>query len=258
MRLVGTMADRQEVQAGHLKKDFHVAIIMDGNGRWARLKNMFRAFGHAQGVEALRRTIEAAPKLAISHLTVYAFSTENWKRPEQEIKDLLGLLKTYIKSDLARLHENGVCVRIIGDRTAFGSDILAAIDEAEQKTRDNKEFYLQVALNYGARHDLLCAMQSLAKRVEQGLLAASDISQDMIEQALTTHDLPPLDLLIRTSGEYRLSNFLLWESAYAEFVFQEILWPDYGPEPLKAALDTYKKRDRRFGAIVELNEKTHS
>ena len=227
----------------------HVAIIMDGNGRWAKGRGQIRTLGHRAGVEALKRTITAAVDLGVTHMTVFAFSTENWRRPAAEVSDLMGLLRAFIKSDLERLRREGVCVRIIGQREGLPADIVAMVDDAHEKTKANSRFFLQVALNYGAQADILNAAKLLAERVRTGEIDPCEITAEAFEGCLSTHGLPPLDLLIRTSGEHRLSNFLLWEAAYAEFVFQDILWPDYGREALKAALDIYAARDRRYGAV---------
>jgi undecaprenyl diphosphate synthase len=227
----------------------HVAIIMDGNGRWAKERGQIRTLGHRAGVEALKKTITAAVDLGVTHMTVFAFSTENWRRPAAEVSDLMGLLRAFIKSDLERLRREGVCVRIIGQRDGLPADIITMVDDAHEKTRENSRFFLQVALNYGAQADIVAAARALAEQVADGTLKPDDITPERFENGLSTHGLPPLDLLIRTSGEHRLSNFLLWEAAYAEFVFQDILWPDYGREALKAALDIYAGRSRRFGGI---------
>lgn len=232
-------------------KAFHVAIIMDGNGRWAKKRHQPRGLGHKAGVDALKRTIRAAVNEGITHLTVYAFSTENWKRPQAEVNDLMGLLKAFIRADLAQLLHEGVRVRIVGDVETLPPDIKACVLEAEETTKNNTAFNLQVALNYGARHDMVMAVRQISQKVAAGEIAPEAIDERLIDQALSTRQLPPLDLLIRTSGEMRLSNFLLWEAAYAEFVFQDILWPDYGPEALKDALKTYATRERRFGAVGE-------
>ena len=229
--------------------DLHVAIIMDGNGRWAKAQGQIRTLGHKAGVDALRRTITAAVDLGVTHLTVFAFSTENWRRPETEVSDLMGLLRAFIKSDLERLRREGVCVRILGQEAGLPKDIVAMVADAHEKTKDNSRFFLQVALNYGARADIVEAVRATARKVQSGTISADDITPDSFASELSTCGLPPLDLLIRTSGEHRLSNFLLWEAAYAEFVFQDILWPDYGHEPLKAALEVFFKRDRRYGAL---------
>ncbi|MFT4077214.1 MAG: polyprenyl diphosphate synthase [Asticcacaulis sp.] len=243
-----TAAQSQGVTAAAVKP-LHVAVIMDGNGRWAKSRNQIRTLGHKAGVDALKRTITAAVDLGVTHMTVFAFSTENWRRPESEVNDLMGLLRAFIKSDLERLRREGVCVRIVGQRDGLPADIVGMVDDAHEKTKDNSRFYLQVALNYGAQADIVAAVRTIAGEVRAGTLAPEAITPERFGGYLSTSGLPPLDLLIRTSGEHRLSNFLLWEAAYAEFVFQDILWPDYGYEPLKAALDVFARRDRRFGAV---------
>ncbi|ESQ93236.1 polyprenyl diphosphate synthase [Asticcacaulis benevestitus] len=237
------------------KDALHVAIIMDGNGRWAKARGQIRTFGHKAGVDALKRTITAAVDLGITHLTVFAFSTENWRRPESEVSDLMGLLRAFIKSDLERLRKEGVCVRIVGQEAGLPADIVGMVNDAHEKTRDNSRFYLQVALNYGAQADIIEAVKTIAEQVKAGTLSPDEITPDSFGGFLSTRGLPPLDLLIRTSGEHRLSNFLLWEVAYAEFVFQDILWPDYGAGPLKAALEVFAGRDRRFGAVEAAHAK---
>jgi len=228
---------------------FHVAIIMDGNGRWAKSRNQIRTVGHRAGVNALKRTITAAVDLGITHLTVFAFSTENWRRPASEVNDLMGLLRAFIKSDLERLRREGVCVRIVGQEEGLPKDIVGMVAEAHEKTKTNSRFFLQVCLNYGARADIVTAVQRIAREARDGRLDPDHVTPETFGGYLSTAGLPPLDLLIRTSGEHRLSNFLLWEAAYAEFVFQDILWPDYGHDALKEALDIYAQRERRFGAV---------
>ena len=230
-------------------KALHVAIIMDGNGRWAKERGQIRTLGHRAGVQALRRTITAAVELGVTHMTVFAFSTENWRRPEAEVSDLMGLLRAFIRSDLDKLRREGVCVRILGQKEGLPADIVGMVEDAHEKTKDNSRFFLQVALNYGAQADIAAAARRMAEEVAAGRMAPEDITPDSFGGFLSTRDLPPLDLLIRTSGEHRLSNFLLWEAAYAEFVFQDILWPDYGCDALKAALDVFARRDRRYGGV---------
>ena len=227
----------------------HVAIIMDGNGRWAKERGQVRTLGHRAGVQALRRTITAAVELGVTHMTVFAFSTENWRRPQAEVSDLMGLLRAFIRSDLDKLRREGVCVRILGQKEGLPADIVGMVEDAHEKTKDNSRFFLQVALNYGAQADIAAAARRMAEEVAAGRMAPEDITPDSFGGFLSTRDLPPLDLLIRTSGEHRLSNFLLWEAAYAEFVFQDILWPDYGRDALKAALDVFARRDRRYGGV---------
>jgi undecaprenyl diphosphate synthase len=249
MPLGAVPADESTSASGSAPAPLHVAIIMDGNGRWAKERGQIRTLGHRAGVEALKRTITAAVDLGVTHMTVFAFSTENWRRPAAEVSDLMGLLRAFIKSDLERLRREGVCVRIIGQREGLPADIVAMVDDAHEKTRANSRFFLQVALNYGAQADIVAAARGLAEQVAAGTLKPEEITDEQFENGLSTHGLPPLDLLIRTSGEHRLSNFLLWEAAYAEFVFQDILWPDYGRDSLKAALDIFAGRSRRFGGI---------
>ena len=227
----------------------HVAIIMDGNGRWAKARGLPRSFGHRAGVEALKRTVEAAPKLGIERLTVFGFSTENWGRPLSEVSELMGLMKAYVQSDLARLEREGVCVRVLGRRNGLSTDIQEIIARAERRTAENDRFQLQVAFNYGGRADLVDAARRIALAAAEGTIRPEDVDEGMLSGFLSTAGAPPPDLIVRTSGEHRISNFLLWEAAYAEFVFQDVLWPDYGSEPLAAALDAYRRRERRFGGV---------
>lgn len=226
----------------------HVAIIMDGNGRWARARGLPRTVGHRYGVEALKRTVEGAADLGVGILTVFGFSTENWRRPGGEVSELMSLMKAYVRNDLERLVREGVRVRILGRREGLSADILEVIDQAERRTAANDRFTLQVAFNYGGRADIVDAARLLAERVSAGELAPKDLDEGTFGRALTTGGCDP-DLIIRTSGERRISNFLLWESAYAEFVFQDVLWPDYGPDHLAAAIEDYRKRERRFGDV---------
>jgi undecaprenyl diphosphate synthase len=225
----------------------HVAIIMDGNGRWAKARGLPRTLGHRSGVTALKRTIEAAPRLGIDQLTVFGFSTENWSRPAHEVSELMALLKLYFETDLARLEREGVRVRVVGRRAGLSSDILEIIERAETKTAHNDRFLLQVAFNYGGRADIADAARKLAEAVRDGGMDAASIDEAAFEAALSTSEAPAPDLIIRTSGEQRLSNFLLWEAAYAELIFQDVLWPDYGPKHLAEAVETFRKRDRRYG-----------
>jgi len=228
----------------------HVAIVMDGNGRWAKRRGLPRTFGHPRGVEAIRRTVEAAPKLGVNRLTLYAFSTENWRRPAGEVSEVMRLMKSYVNSDLDQLAQEGVCVRILGRREGLAPDIAEIVARAESRTAHNDGFYLQVAFNYGARADIVDAARALMAAAARGELAPADLTEQAFEARLSTAGSPPPDLVIRTSGERRLSNFLLWESAYSEFVFQDVLWPDYGREHLKAAIDEFHTRERRYGGGV--------
>lgn len=226
----------------------HVALIMDGNGRWARRRGLPRTMGHREGVKALKRTVEGAPALGVECLTVFGFSTENWRRPAEEVSELMGLVKAYVQSDLDRLEREGVRVRVLGGRSNLPPDIRDIVDRAETRTAHNNRFLLQVAFNYGGRADLVEAARRHAEAVLAGE-AESAIDEAAFAALLSTHGAPPLDMIVRTSGERRLSNFLLWEAAYAELVFQDILWPDYGPEALAAAIGEYQGRQRRFGAV---------
>jgi undecaprenyl diphosphate synthase len=222
---------------------------MDGNGRWAKARGLPRAAGHKAGAESARKVLRAAGEAGVECLTLYAFSSENWRRPQSEINDLMGLLRFYIGSELNALHKEGIRLKIIGDHKAFKPDVAHLVDEAVAKTAANTRMTLAVALNYGARSEMVAATRKLAERVAAGEITASDIDEGMIEGALDTSDLPPLDLLIRTSGECRLSNFLLWQSAYAELLFVPTLWPDFGGDALRAALAQFAARERRYGGL---------
>jgi undecaprenyl diphosphate synthase len=227
----------------------HVALIMDGNGRWAAARGLPRFEGHRRGVEALRRAVRAAIEFKISYLTVYSFSSENWSRPREEVQSLLGLLHRFIRNDLAELHANNVRVRVIGARDGLASEIADLLREAEQVTQANSGLTLVVAFNYGARQEIAAAARALAVMVAEGRLTPKDIDVDAISARLDTADIPDPDLIIRTSGEQRLSNFLLWQAAYAEFVFLPTLWPDFDRTAMLAALQEYANRDRRFGRV---------
>ena len=220
----------------------HVAIIMDGNGRWAKARGLPRAAGHRQGAEAARKVLRAAGEAGVECLTLYAFSSENWRRPEEEVNDLMGLLRLYIGRELDSLHREGVRVKVLGDHGAFSPETARMIDAAVARTAGNGRMTLAVALNYGSRGEIAKAARRLAQ-------AGDTIDESAIEAALDTADLPPLDLLIRTSGEQRLSNFLLWQAAYAELLFVDTLWPDFDGEALRAALDQFAARERRYGGL---------
>jgi undecaprenyl diphosphate synthase len=228
----------------------HVAIIMDGNGRWAKARGLPRLAGHRAGVEALRRAVRAAPDLGISYLTVYAFSSENWSRPKSEVSDLMGLLKIFIRRDLAELHQNGVRVRVIGDRHGLQPDIRSLLDEAESLTAGNDSLTLVIAFNYGGRDEIVRAARRLAQSVHEGKIAPQDISIERFAESLDTTDIPDPELVIRTSGEIRLSNFLLWQAAYSELVFLPCYWPDFNRDHLVEALQSYSRRERRFGGLA--------
>jgi undecaprenyl diphosphate synthase len=225
----------------------HVAIIMDGNGRWAKARGLPRALGHRSGVNALKRTVEGAVDCGVNRLTVFGFSTENWRRPPTEVSELMNLLKSYVESDLDRLTREGVQLRVIGRRTGLSPEILEIIERAERRTATNDRFVLQVAFNYGGQADIVDAARKLAQAVKDGLLDPSAMDEAAFDRELATAGGPAPDLIVRTSGEKRLSNFLLWEAAYAELVFQDVLWPDYGPAHLRAAVEEFRRRDRRYG-----------
>ena len=227
----------------------HVAIIMDGNGRWASQRGLPRFEGHRRGVEAVRRTVRAAEELGIRYLTVYSFSSENWKRPLIEVTELMGLLRRYIRNDLADLHARNIRVRVIGVKDNLAPDIVALLDEAERLTKDNTGLTFVVAFNYGARRELADAARALAQAVARGDISADAINEEMLAKHLYTDGIPDPELVIRTSGEQRLSNFLLWQASYSEFVFTAGHWPDFGHEALVEALMSYQSRDRRFGGL---------
>ncbi|MEO1045336.1 MAG: isoprenyl transferase [Pseudomonadota bacterium] len=225
----------------------HAAIIMDGNGRWAKKRHLPRAMGHRAGVEAVRKTVRAARHLGLEALTLYAFSSENWKRPEEEVSDLMGLLRHYIRNDIDELVANNVRLHVIGNYRVLAPDIVAMIDDVLERTADNDGTILAVALNYGGQDEIVRAARAVAAEVARGDVDPGTIAAEHIDAALDTATLPPLDLIIRTSGERRLSNFLLWQSAYAELYFTDTLWPDFSGDHLREALDDFRGRDRRFG-----------
>jgi len=225
----------------------HVAIIMDGNGRWAQARGLPRFEGHRRGVEALRKAVRAAIEFGVAYLTIYSFSTENWNRPAEEVSMLMGLLKRFIRNDLAELHANDVRVRVIGRRAGLPPDIEALFSEAEELTRANAGLTLVVAFNYGGRQEIVDAARSVARLVAAGALDPSSIDAQVFESCLDTAGIPDPDLIIRTSGEQRLSNFLLWQAAYAEFVFLPIHWPDFDKSAFQYALEEFAARERRYG-----------
>ncbi len=228
----------------------HVAIVMDGNGRWAKQRGLPRSLGHRAGVEALKRTVSAAPKFNIRWLTVFGFSTENWSRPAAEVAELMALPQRYFESDIGRLEREGVRVRVIGSREGLSRDLVGMIDDAQARTARNDAFHLNIAFNYGGQADLVEAARRFAEDVAAGRAKPSDLDPATFAARLATADSPAPDVIIRPSGEQRLSNFLLWEAAYAELVFQDVLWPDYGADHLKAALAAFARRERRYGAVV--------
>ena len=228
----------------------HVAIIMDGNGRWAQSRGLPRAMGHKSGAEAVRRTVEAAGEYGVSYLTLFGFSSENWSRPKREIGDLMALLRLYLRSEIAELHSKNVRLLMIGDRSRFESDIIGLIEEAERTTAGNSGLTLVLALSYGGRQEIAAAVQAIARDAASKRLDPSEIDVDMVRRYLLTADIPDPDLLIRTSGEQRISNFLLWQVAYTEFVFLDTLWPDFSSEDLRRAICEFNSRERRYGAAV--------
>ena len=234
----------------------HLAIVMDGNGRWAQQRNLSRQEGHAAGVETVRRTVRFIADAGIECLTLFSFSTDNWHRPSVEVKFLMRLLKHYIEADLADLHDNDVRVKVIGIRQDLDAQLVKLIEHAEELSAQNTGMRLQIAFNYGAREEIADAAARLAQRVAQGELEAGNITPDLVDSELSTHGLPDPDLVIRTSGENRLSNFLLWQCAYSEFYFTDVLWPDFDASTLRAALRAYHQRERRFGRVEPALSKT--
>ena len=227
----------------------HIAIILDGNGRWAKKKGMPRNFGHVQGSKNVEHICEEAYKLGVKYLTVYAFSTENWKRPQDEVEALMNLLRNYMKTCLKTAEKNRMRVRVLGDKTALDQDIQKRIAELEEATKNNDGLNFQIALNYGSRDEMLRAMKLMSEDVKAGKLDIKDINESLFESYLDTHGIPDPDLMIRTSGEQRLSNYLLWQLAYSEFYFTDVLWPDFSKEELVKAIEYYNGRERRFGAV---------
>ncbi len=232
-----------------LKIPEHVAIIMDGNGRWAKKKHMPRTFGHAQGAKVLEQTLEDADSLGIRYLTVYAFSTENWARPFEEVQVIMNLFRDYLISAVDKCNRNNVRCRIIGERSKLDDDIIDAINNLEEKTKNNTGITFIVAINYGSRDEITRGIQKIAEKVKEGSISPEEIDGAMISKSLDTADFPDPDLLIRTSGEERLSNFLMWQLAYTEFYFTEVPWPDFDKKELIKAIEKYSGRDRRYGNI---------
>lgn len=225
----------------------HIAIIMDGNGRWAKQRMRPRTFGHHEGVEALRRTVQAAADLGVGYLTVFGFSTENWRRPIEEVSALMDLLRLFVARDLERLAKEGVRIRVIGGREDLQPDLLSIIENAERRTAENQTLNLTIAFNYGGQDEIVRAARRIAEDARAGALDPASLGVERFETYLDTADLPAPDLLIRTSGETRLSNFMLWQAAYAEFVFMDVLWPDFDKAALETAIDEFRRRDRRYG-----------
>ena len=241
------MSERIDIKS---KTPNHVAIIMDGNGRWANKRGLPRKAGHKQGAEAVRRVVEAAAELGIRYLTLFGFSSENWSRPQLEVQELMKLLRYYLRSEVAELHKHNICIRVIGDRTALEDDIVTLIENAERLTRENTRLTLVIALNYGGRYDILQAARKIAAEYGPDIehLSGED-AEAVFSEMLMTAGIPDPDMLIRTSGEQRISNFLLWQCAYAELIFTPTLWPDFSRKDLERAIEEYAGRDRRFGAV---------
>lgn len=233
----------------NLKIPNHVAIILDGNGRWAKSKGMPRNYGHVQGAKTVETICEEAYRMGVQYLTVYAFSTENWNRPEDEVNALMKLLRNYLKTCLKTAEKNRMCVRILGDKTGLDSDIRARIAELEEATRNNDGLHFQIALNYGGRDEIVRAVKKAADLIEQGKMKKEEITEEVFGKMLDTYGLPDPDLLIRTCNEQRISNFLLWQLAYTEFYFTPVPWPDFSKEELIKAIEAYNKRDRRYGLV---------
>jgi undecaprenyl diphosphate synthase len=228
----------------------HIAVIMDGNGRWARARGLPRKAGHAKGAEAVKRTLDAAEALGVKYLTLFGFSSENWNRPSDEVGDLMGLLRRYLQSETADLHLRGMRIRVIGDRARFSDDIVSLIEAAEEMTAGNTGLNLTAALSYGGRQDIAAATRALAQQAADGELDPATIDEETVSRHLWTRDLPDPDLLIRTSNEQRISNFLLWQCAYTELVFIDALWPEFDRSHLEQCIDEFNQRERRFGAVL--------
>ena len=227
----------------------HIAIIMDGNGRWAKSRFMPRTYGHKVGVETIRKVVKECSRLGVKYLTLYAFSTENWKRPKDEVSALMGLLVKYLRNELEELHKNNVKILTIGDISKLPQACIEELDHAKEKTKDNRGLVMSLALNYGGRNDMVNAVKNISQEVVDGKISVDDIGDDLISNHLSTKESPDPDLVVRTSGEQRLSNFLLWELAYSEFYFADIHWPDFDEKELQKAIFAYQSRDRRFGGI---------
>jgi len=250
----GTAGNRPFLTKGDVRLKFerlpdHVAIVMDGNGRWAKMRNLPRLAGHNAGMKALKEIVKRSSTLGIRHLTVYAFSTENWRRPSEEVGGIFKILVQYVDKELAELHENNVKVSVLGNYKKLPEDAVKKLEEALKKTKNNSGLQFHIALNYGSRDEILQAVKGVARDVASGNLKASELTEAVFSQYLFTKDIPDPDLVIRTSGEVRLSNFLLWQSAYSEFVFSEVYWPDFTPERYEEAIAEYAKRARRFGGV---------
>ena len=237
--------------SGERKIPNHVAIILDGNGRWAKAKGMPRNYGHVQGAKTVEVICEEAYKMGIQYLTVYAFSTENWNRPQDEVDALMKLLRNYMKTCLKTAEKNRMCVRVIGDKTRLDEDIRTRIEELEEATKNNDGLHFQIAINYGGRDEIVRAVKKLTKDIQEGGVAEESVTAELLDSYLDTHGIPDPDLLIRTCNEQRISNFLLWQLAYTEFYFTPVAWPDFSKEELEKAVEAYNHRDRKYGLIKE-------
>ncbi len=247
------MTDTQSTDGMEKQSPKHIAIIMDGNGRWAKKRGLPRTAGHKQGIEACKRAVRAAGAIGVEYLTLFGFSTENWSRPAAEVNELMRLLRMYLRSETADLHRNNVRMRVIGERAPLSSDIVELIENAENLTAENTGLSLIIALNYGGRDEIIKAAADMAiYMAEHDIKPSFETAQEHLPNFLMTRDIPDPDILIRTSGEQRISNFLLWQCAYTEFIYTDILWPDFDKESLKSAIDEYQGRDRRFGAVKSL------
>ncbi len=227
----------------------HIALVMDGNGRWAQKRKLPRTAGHKEGVKTVERVTEAAIKHNIPYITLFGFSSENWQRPEEEVSVLMGLLKYYLENELSKLNKNGVRIRFVGDLERLGDELIALINKAEESTKDNEKLNLTIALSYGSRQEIISACQKIAQDYKDSKISLSDIDVTRFSSSLYTEDIPDPDLLIRTSGELRISNFLLWQLAYSELYFTDTLWPDFSEEDFLKAINEYKNRDRRYGKV---------
>lgn len=236
---------------GERKIPNHVAIILDGNGRWAKSKGMPRNYGHVQGAKTVEVICEEAYKMGIQYLTVYAFSTENWNRPQEEVDALMKLLRNYMKTCLKTAEKNRMCVRVIGDKTRLDEDIRTRIEELEEATKNNDGLHFQIAINYGGRDEIVRAVRRLSKDIQEGRVSRETVTEDVLDSYLDTCGIPDPDLLIRTCNEQRISNFLLWQLAYTEFYFTPVAWPDFSKEELEKAVEAYNHRDRKYGLIKE-------
>lgn len=244
------MFGRKKKAAAPMRKvPTNLGIIMDGNGRWAKNKGLPRQAGHVTGAQVFRKITKYCEKCGVQYLTVYAFSTENWRRPQEEVDAIMNLLRQYLKESLADFQKENIVVRFIGDRAPLAEDIRLLIEEAEESTAHKTGMTLNIALNYGGQQEITAATRKLARKVAEGTLDPNAITEEMLEKALYTVDQPPVDLILRPSGEYRLSNFLIWQSAYAEYVFMDVLWPDFKESDLERAFEEYARRDRRFGGV---------